>query len=383
MNSGGQVCIVGASARAASFSALRAGLEPWGIDLFADADLLAVTRCRRVRSFKEVPAVMARFEAEGMRAPWMYTGAIENRPALIWRLSMDRTLWGNVVWSVRSARLPRYLQGAFARAGIPYPETRFSADDLPQDGSWLVKPTASGGGRGIARWHGQTLKRRRGIVFQRYVSGQPCSACFVGGEAGVQLLGVTQQLVGEPWLHAAPFHYCGSISPLTLSEGQRGSFTRLGEALRVICGLRGLFGVDCILTDDGVWPIEVNPRYTASMEVIELATGMAVLRQHVAALTRLPLPSLPANEAEVVGKAILFAPRPIVFPEAGPWQNALLLAPTRFRPYADIPAAGSTLLAGAPVMSIFARGATADACLQELRRAAAELDRTLFGPYTN
>jgi len=33
-----QVLIVGASARAAAFSALRAGLRPWCADLFADLD---------------------------------------------------------------------------------------------------------------------------------------------------------------------------------------------------------------------------------------------------------------------------------------------------------------------------------------------------------
>src|SRR5262245_61077027 len=47
MASGQRLMIFGASARAAAFSALRAGLEPWCADLFADRDLQA--RCSVAR----------------------------------------------------------------------------------------------------------------------------------------------------------------------------------------------------------------------------------------------------------------------------------------------------------------------------------------------
>ena len=52
MSAGPSLLIFGASVRAAAFSALRAGLQPWCADLFADADLRA--RCPTIRVPAEV-----------------------------------------------------------------------------------------------------------------------------------------------------------------------------------------------------------------------------------------------------------------------------------------------------------------------------------------
>jgi hypothetical protein len=72
--------IVGASARAAAFSALRAGFEPVCLDLYADADLAAVARALRVASFPEEGIdVLARWPD----VPAIYVGAMENHGALI------------------------------------------------------------------------------------------------------------------------------------------------------------------------------------------------------------------------------------------------------------------------------------------------------------
>src|SRR5437660_693977 len=84
--------IVGASARAAAFSALRAGLEPWCLDQFADADLCA--RCPAVlvrpRLYPRGLVALARKAPPG---PWLYTGGLENRPRLVRRLTRERPLW--------------------------------------------------------------------------------------------------------------------------------------------------------------------------------------------------------------------------------------------------------------------------------------------------
>jgi predicted ATP-grasp superfamily ATP-dependent carboligase len=377
IRNGERICIVGASARAAAFSALRAGLEPWSVDLFGDVDLVAIGHSQRVKSWQEVPTAVARFEKEGMRAPWMYTGACENRPRLIELLSRGRMLWGNDAAIVEPVRSPRFLQTALERAGIAFPETRFAGDSVPRDGTWLVKPFAGGGGRGIAWWRGQKLRHDRAVYFQRFVRGVACAACFVGDGSAAELLGVTRQLIGDDWLHAKPFHYCGSIGPLAIDERQRAAFARLGDVLGA-CRLRGHFGVDCIMSDDTIWVIEVNPRYTASVELIELATGVPAFRRHACVFVRLPTLPSPAPAGGIVGKAILFAPKPVVFPNDGPWSEALRIPPERFRPYADIPAPGTELPKGAPVMTIFAQTPNPEACLRELRQIVAELDQRLF-----
>jgi uncharacterized protein len=269
---------------------------------------------------------------------------------------------------------------------LPCPGIRLKEKSVPPAGRWLVKPSAGSGGAGIRFWRADRpdLPPRKPTYWQEYVEGQACAAVYVGDEHGARLLGVTRQLVGEPWLHASPFQYCGSIGPLLLTVPLRRSFERLGMALAFWCGLRGLFGVDCILRDDVPWAVEVNPRYTASVEVLEYATGVPALALHRHVFDDwAPEPELrtPGEAASVVGKAILFARAPLVVPGEGPWSAALRqpAAPWELPGFADIPHSGEQILAGRPVLTFFARADSEAACLQRLWQTAEGLDRLLFG----
>ena len=54
----------------------------------------------------------------------------------------------------------------------------------------------------------------------------------------------------------------------------RAVLDKLGTVLAQAFRLVGLFGVDGVLDAERFWPVEVNPRYTASVEVLEGATGL-------------------------------------------------------------------------------------------------------------
>src|SRR5262249_17450945 len=149
-----------ASTRAAANSALRAGLEPWCFDLFADADLQGVCHCRRIGGI-DYPDALLRLHEEAPPGPWLFTGAIENRPGSIGRMNRLSPLWGNKSAAVGCARDPEHLHTLFERERIASPSVRLSADDLADEDAsldtWLMKPFASAGGRGIQRWRGDRL----------------------------------------------------------------------------------------------------------------------------------------------------------------------------------------------------------------------------------
>jgi len=90
---GGLILIVGASARAAAFSALRAGLVPVASDLFGDEDLRAVARF--VEPLGKYPAGFKAALLRMPEAPFLYTGGLENHGALVDQLARLRPLWGN------------------------------------------------------------------------------------------------------------------------------------------------------------------------------------------------------------------------------------------------------------------------------------------------
>jgi predicted ATP-grasp superfamily ATP-dependent carboligase len=374
---GSALLIIGASARAAAFSALRARLRPECADLFADADLRVRCPVHAVAP-GDYPRGLLNVPAWSAAGPWLYTGALENRPGLIEQLERLRVpLWGNGAAVLRRVRSPFEVSRVLRRAGLPCPAV-LRSNAPPGTGRWLLKPIAGAGGAGIQLWNGAASPPgfKRPSYFQALVEGDSYAAAFVAESASARLLGVTRQLVGVAWLHAAPFHYCGSVGPLEPDPAQRLAYEALGTALARGFGLRGLFGVDCVVRDGVPYPVEVNPRYTASVEVHEYATGLRALAMHRRVFDpEAPEPPGPHAPAGVVGKAILFARAPLCFPD---WPNPLPGVDT-LPSFADIPIPGTVIEAGRPVLTLFRRAATVDDCLSELRRQAADLDRRLFG----
>jgi predicted ATP-grasp superfamily ATP-dependent carboligase len=375
MSSEPTLVIVGASARAAAFSALRAGLRPWCVDLFADEDLRAVAPVTAVPA-AAYPERVGRFLKKAPPGPWMYVGGLENHPRLVDAWAHERPLWGNDGETLRTVRDPVRLSEILRAAGRRGPRVRLTPPE-PGDGCWLVKPLAGAGGRGIRVWAPSDPPPPGGHYFQEFGAGEPRSAVFHGlGDESFRV-GVTWQLVGEPWLHAPPFAYCGSIGPVPTSAAGLAAWSFVGDLLVKRFGLLGLFGVDAVWHDGFPFVVEVNPRYVASVEVLEYATGHSAMdwqRGVFASQVPTPPPMRPATG--VVGKAVLFAPRPFRFPADGPWMATLRqpFDPHALPAFADIPAAGSEIKEGQPVLSFFARADTPEQCQARLRATAAELD---------
>jgi predicted ATP-grasp superfamily ATP-dependent carboligase len=368
---------VGASARAAAASALRAGFAPWCADLFADADLQRACPVRRIDLADYPQGLIAALQA-APPGPWMYTGALENRPDIVARI--ERPLWGNSADVLRRVRSPFLVAEALRRHDLPCPAVRATAPSNDDGRRWLVKLRRSAGGAHVRFWHTAAKFDSRRCYLQEWIDGVSCSAVFIGGAAGqASLLGATRQLVGESWLHATPFAWCGNVGPIPLTSATEAILQRLGQALVNEFGLRGLFGVDFILREETPWPVEVNPRYPASVEILERATGCSALANHGtafgAALADASPPTPGANPAArwsdglpLWGKAILFANRPFIFPKRGPWEEAFeMCLHDPEVPFADIPAPGARIEAGQPIYTLVTRGTTFEDCVTRLQ----------------
>jgi predicted ATP-grasp superfamily ATP-dependent carboligase len=218
-------------------------------------------------------------------APWIYTGGLENYPRLVGRLAALRPLWGNAGKGLCEVRQSIRLAEAASDAGWHVPRTQRSLPANEDPAGWLVKRRWSSGGLGVrfATDGDRESLDRRGY-FQEFIEGQAASAVFVAARGRAILVGASQQLLGrDVGMDDRPFLYAGSIGPLVLSEDETARLQSQGCLLAERFALSGLFGVDFIRTGDGLWLIEVNPRYTASVEVLERATGVSFLGCHAAA----------------------------------------------------------------------------------------------------
>jgi predicted ATP-grasp superfamily ATP-dependent carboligase len=102
------------------------------------------------------------------------------------------------------------------------------------------------------------------------------------------------------------------------------------------------------------------------------------LHEQVFAKGRLPAEPIP-DASSVVGKAILFARGAVDFPASGPWAASLDTPTDKLPAYADIPPDRTPIASGQPVLTIFTRANSVDACENALRDIAAGVDRELFG----
>jgi predicted ATP-grasp superfamily ATP-dependent carboligase len=379
--------VVGASARGFAESAARCGWCVHAADLFGDVDLrAAAAEVVRVAGPggggypRGLPDAIAGFPV----APVVYTGALENHPDVIEALARARPLAGCPADAIRGVRDPARLAAVVRAAGLQFPETVATADGLPTDGTFLVKPRASAGGRGVAVWRGDAAATSRDVHWQRFVRGEPWSAAWIARDGDATLVGASRPLRGGPWCGGRRFAYCGSIDePLArLPDALRRAFESLGSHVAGAFGLVGAFGGDMIVDDRGrTHVLEINPRPTASLELVERASGWSVAAAHLAACGWGAEAASPAGGDGVWAKAIVFVPRrprpglaEMIVAAAEPWTRADGVAAVADVPAADVPLAG-----GAPLVTVFARGPRAGAAAAELRARVRVLRRLAAG----
>jgi predicted ATP-grasp superfamily ATP-dependent carboligase len=368
--------ILGASVRAAAASACRAGLTPYCGDLFADVDLRGVAVAVRVTDYPEGLADVARSAPPGW---WMYTGGLENHPDLVDRIAAERPLAGNCGDVLRRVRDPLEVSSVLREAGLAVPAVSLDSADVPRDGSWLCKPLRSAGGRDIEHWRGGSPAGQH--YYQQYIAGLSYSAVYLADGRRAALLGVTRQLVGTRWAGARPFHYAGSIGPIMLAEELVVQFVEIGRALTSAFGLVGLFGVDAIVAASTVWPVEVNPRITASAEILERGGNFSTIGQHLAACGEQSLPPVHAvRPPKVLGKAIYYAPSDLVIRPEFTEMAECELARADWPDLADVPAAGTIIRVHHPVCTVFAEGADEAAVVAGLRNRVQLVSERLAMP---
>lgn len=225
----------------------------------------------------------------------------------------------------------------------------------------------------MRRWKGNDVPP--GYYLQERIEGEPGSVVAVSANGVAVPLGVSRQLVGDAAFGAEGYRYCGNIlapagDPVfEQDETLLDRASAIASAATASFGLVGLNGIDFIAAAGAARPIEVNPRWSGAMELVERAYGVSLFGMHADACARAALPDFDLRHARrgarAVGKAILFAREPVTLGDTTPW-----LADPSVR---DVPQPGERIAAGRPVCTIFADGDDAAGCYAALVRRAERL----------
>jgi len=355
-----RVLVAGFSTRHVCQSAHRAGHRVYAVDHFCDRDLDWYTdACERFEELDELPDtidLMARRHrcdllvvtsgAESLDVPLPRAGTPPDRVARF----MDK------------CRTQEFFEGL----GIPVPP-RASPGDYPA----MIKPRQGAGGwrNAVVRTDEERLawvEAWEGIphILQGYRPGRPVSVSCIAGGGRARAIAVNEQFHRED--EDAPFGFSGSVTPAPPLP----STARLidwAERAAAASGCIGSVGVDFVCDEDGVWAIEINPRFQATVDTVELATGVNLFSLHLdACRDRIPGAMPPARSVGI--RRIIFARRDLVVRS-----DLASLAPG----VADIPRVGTEIEAGHAVVSVLARGRSREDAFRALENTMSRVNRCM------
>ncbi|WP_145213231.1 ATP-grasp domain-containing protein [Planctomycetes bacterium TBK1r] len=262
----GPVVLVGASVRAAAESARIAGFSPIAVDHYGDRETLAAARrWYQLDDFLDSRDSRPLDRIVPERAPIALVGGLERGYG--WIGPTQRSFWGVSPEQFLTCDRPEFLRDLAARAAVRLPETRCAGAASP---GWLVKRRGSSGGLGVSYGEG-VGEIPAGAILQRPVRGRVCGASFFGLGDRAKLLGVCRLL--KKRIGPYPFVFAGALGPIPLNVALVNALGRLGDAFCCLSPLVGPFNIDVVLRHDTVTLLEVNPRWSASMELVERAWG--------------------------------------------------------------------------------------------------------------
>lgn len=314
------VLIAALSGRALAASARRAGYVPLVADLFDDLDTRALaaasvqTRGCLSRGFGRAALLDSLDRLAAIRAPEgvVYGSGFEDRPALLRVVAARYKLLGNPPEVVARVKDPNSLASFCGRLGIAYPRPARVAGN----GGWLIKRAGGSGGTHIvAATPGQVVTDRRYV--QPRLDGTPISALFLADGRHAMLLGINRQWTDPTPAH--PYRYGGAVRPAPAAEPWREEIVGIVSRLTKATGLAGLNSADFMLTADGLFLLEINPRPGATLDVFKDPDGRLFALHVDASQGRLPKNA--PRFAGAAAAAVVYAPCALRVAEGMAWPD--------------------------------------------------------------
>lgn len=362
------LALIALSARPLAASAARAGFAALALDLFADLDTCAhAARCVRVHkrngyAFDGDDLIQALTSLSPAGLPVVLGGGLEDDPDLMARIAVRNPILGNSPETVRVLKDPLALAGICAHLAVPFPEVSLeapTADSLAGGPVITKKIGGAGGGHIHRREPGDLSPPQPGYYLQREVKGEPYSLLLLANGRQALVVGASRQWRDDDCEH--PFRYGGVVGPAPLPAPHGDAMREAAKRLALACGLVGLVSMDFVVSDDGWFLVEVNPRLGATLDIFDVDPLPPLLGLHLAACGGRVPSSVPVPD-EIHAAQVLYAENDLLVPA-----DAL---PSHV---ADRPAAGAAIPKGAPVCTVRASGPTIEIARTRLDALTAEV----------
>jgi len=354
----GRVLVAGFATRHVAQSARRAGYAVYAVDHFCDQDLAWCTEDRLTfGELDELPDTIAELAA---RHPVDALGVTSGAEAIGTTIPLCGTPPAKVERFLDKLEIQRFFEGL----EVPVPPLAGS-DRFPA----MVKPRRGAGG-----WRNAVVKTAEDLrrweeawpdvpyIAQHLVDGIPSSVSCVADGRRARAVAVNRQILRGEGESAHGF--AGSVTPF--AHPLAAEMVAVAERIAAASGCVGSVGVD-FMAGEKPWAIEINPRFQATVDTVEMATGENVFALHMDAC-RGVIPEARPQARQIAVRRILFAERDMRLDA-----DLSVLAPR----IADIPWPGTEFEEGHAVVSVFGCGRTEAAAFESLEQNTAAVRRLI------
>ncbi len=305
----------------------------------------------------------------------------EDQPNLIDQLENHYTLLGNNAQTVALSKDPAHLLALLKDKGIPHPLTTLTKPQNPE--GWIEKRIGGSGGIHICpcspseqtspKKHVDTSPKR---YFQRTEIGIPLSVSGVVSSQSFAI-GICRQWCSPTsnW----PYRFGGIVSPVNVNPDTEARMIDVAVELTRALGLKGFVSFDFLATKNDVLFLEVNPRPSAALDILDDKNGQ-MFKAHLAACkgqdpTAIITPSSehkePTKPARSQAIAYLYADQgQLEIPEDFHWPSWSC----------DRPMTGTRIKRYRPLVTVTAKAENDIAAENLCRKRLGELERMLYGP---
>ena len=385
--------------------AKRQGFEVVAVDMCSDRDLL--DNCQKHFQLNDPNWPLA-LSVSHSTVPILFAGGMENRIELVEHCQTLGLVSTSNASSLRAMRSLDNWAAWAVSSNLGWPATLRtmeeirSCDELFPGRKWLAKPFSSAGGLGITEWirhegddHASSFDPAKGFL-QEQLPGESIGITFVSSNVGIAVVGATaswksgSQKSYSSCVDGPIYAYQGSYGPISLSSELLTKLQRFATLVGAESGLLGIWQADFLLYDNQLTLLEINPRWSASTDLLDVCLGIPLVQMHHACVcdhvseerfSRVASQCFDqATNARnaMLGKLIVYSPMPFVVTSIQSdkwwtqrWSCGLNFAAKRFQ-FADIPNAGTSVSQGDPLLTVMASGCSPEALMIELQRGRIE-----------
>lgn len=263
---------------------------------------------------------------------------------------------------------------------------------------WLIKSNRSVGGVSIRECKQEEIIASASLddlksneYLQEKIEGIPIGVTFLSSDFGSLVIGTAKSIGQKTQPFLAPYTYRGSYGPIPIDQFEYDSLHRFASNVQREVGIRGIWQADFVVSHSTWNLLEINPRWSASMEILEVALDLSLASLHLeCAMHAIDLQTWKGLVAQLdarrqstaglnptrgclagaFGKLVVFADEQIEVSDqqsnrwwAKRWQGTFkeldihrdpFDSPSRYL-VADIPCAGTRIEAGQPIFSLFSK----------------------------